>query len=213
MTSELLQALSRLAGNRHSDGVSSVVTWQDRETIINGCHDMLLAARQAPSPQEHLESGSFGTEDSRFAYQRDHAPQEHSVGYGGRIAIALMRDGTATACKIHRAPVAGEDSVALYEHPISPHLRVPDLTNEQKEITLLRIIEAMKGTTDSSENQHSWLNWFCSDEIHNVQEDTFNRCNDKGWLHTTHNSDWDTSTTTLTAAGPAALTTEGQPDA
>jgi hypothetical protein len=94
--------------------------------------------------------------------------------------------------------------------PPENHVRSADLTNEQKEMTLLRIIEAMKGTTDSSESQHSWLNWFCSDEIHNVQEDTFNRCNDKGWLHTTHNSDWDTSTTTLTAAGRAALaTTEG----
>ncbi|PWE55909.1 hypothetical protein DEM27_10655 [Metarhizobium album] len=86
-----------------------------------------------------------------------------------------------------------------------------DLTNEQKEITLLRIIDAMGGQTDSSEGKGSWINWFCSDEIHNVQDDTFNRCNDKGWLHTTHNSDWDTSTTTLTKAGRAVLsaTTEG----
>ena len=79
------------------------------------------------------------------------------------------------------------------------------LTNRQKEITLLRIIDAMGGCTDSSESKWSWLNWFCSDEIHNVQDDTFNRCNEKGWLHTTHNSDWDASTTTITAAGRAAL--------
>lgn len=86
-----------------------------------------------------------------------------------------------------------------------------DLTNEQKEITLLRIIDAMGGQTDSSESKWNWIHWFCSDEIHNVQEDTFNRCHDKGWLHSTHNSDFDTSTTTLTDAGRAALssTTEG----
>lgn len=96
--------------------------------------------------------------------------------------------------------------------PPSTHVMVPDLTNEQKEITLLRIIEAMGGTTDSSENPHSWLNWFCSDEIHNVQEDTFNRCEAKGWIFTTHNSDWDTSTTRLTEAGRAALATTESKD-
>lgn len=90
------------------------------------------------------------------------------------------------------------------------HVRVPDLTNEQKEITLLRIIDAMGGRTDSSDYPGNWLTWFCSDEIHNVQEDTFNRCNDKGWLHTTHDTSFDTSTTTLTAAGRAALASEGQ---
>lgn len=83
--------------------------------------------------------------------------------------------------------------------------RVPDLTNEQKEMTLLRIIEASGGNADVSESKWSWINWFCSDEIHNVQDDTFNRCNEKGWLHTTHDTSFDTSTTTLTAAGRAAL--------
>src|SRR5690242_18331148 len=54
------------------------------------------------------------------------------------------------------------------------------LTNEQKEITLLRIIAAMGGNTDSSESKWSWLNWFCGDEIHGAQDDTFNRCHAKG---------------------------------
>lgn len=104
------------------------------------------------------------------------------------------------------------DQVAFelwFERNKSPLTNVtsPDLTNEQREITLLRIIEAMGGLTDSSESPHSWLNWFCSDEIHNVQDDTFNRCHEKGWLWTTHNSDWDTSTTTLTVAGRAAIAT------
>lgn len=79
--------------------------------------------------------------------------------------------------------------------------RVPGLTNERKEMVLLRIIEAMGGATGSSENPHSWLNWFCSDEVHNVQENTFNRCEAKGLIFTTHNSNWGTSTTTLTNAG------------
>ncbi|MBB3315150.1 hypothetical protein FHT77_000992 [Rhizobium sp. BK181] len=44
----LIQALSRLAGNRHSDGTSSIVSQEDRTTIINGCHDLMIAARQPP---------------------------------------------------------------------------------------------------------------------------------------------------------------------
>ncbi|WP_416065388.1 hypothetical protein ACK9YZ_01170 [Rhizobium sp. ZK1] len=48
---ELLVALSRLAGNRQSDGTSSTVSREDRETIINGCHDLMIAARQAPPNQ------------------------------------------------------------------------------------------------------------------------------------------------------------------
>ncbi len=41
----LIQALSRLAGNRQSDGASSLVSREDRETIINGCHDLLIASK------------------------------------------------------------------------------------------------------------------------------------------------------------------------
>lgn len=85
-------------------------------------------------------------------------------------------------------------------------MEICELNNEQKELTLLCIIEAMGGKTDSTEGSHSWLNWFCADEIPGVQEDTFNRCHEKGWLFTTHNSDWDTSTTSLTKAGRAAIT-------
>jgi len=44
--SKLVQALSRLAGNRHSDGVSSLVSSEDREAIIEGCHDLMIASRQ-----------------------------------------------------------------------------------------------------------------------------------------------------------------------
>ncbi|MCD1266903.1 hypothetical protein B5M44_22020 [Shinella sumterensis] len=78
---------------------------------------------------------------------------------------------------------------------------------EQKEITLLQIIAAMGGQTDSSESKWSWLNWFCADEVHCEHSDTFNRCHTKGWLHSTHDSDTDHSVTTLTAAGRDVLTT------
>jgi|GEM_PF-3059240 len=44
-TLELTKALSRLAGNRHSDGISSIVSADDRSVIINECHDMMLALR------------------------------------------------------------------------------------------------------------------------------------------------------------------------
>lgn len=86
-----------------------------------------------------------------------------------------------------------------------------ELSREQKEIALLSIIAAMGGETDSSEGKWQWLNWFCDDENERGVEDTFNRCEAKGWIFTTHNSDWDTSTTRLTKAGRAALaTTEGK---
>lgn len=51
---DLLMALSRLAGNRNKDGVSSTISREDRETIINGCHDLMIAVRQAPAPNEHV---------------------------------------------------------------------------------------------------------------------------------------------------------------
>lgn len=45
MTSKLVQALSRLSGNRHSDGVSSLVSQEDRTAIIDGCYELMLASR------------------------------------------------------------------------------------------------------------------------------------------------------------------------
>jgi hypothetical protein len=49
-TSDLIKALSRLTDNRHSDGVSSLVSPEDRGAIINGCYDLMVASRQAPAP-------------------------------------------------------------------------------------------------------------------------------------------------------------------
>ncbi|NEI60969.1 hypothetical protein [Rhizobium leguminosarum] len=49
-TTDLIKALSRLTDNRHSDGVSSLVSPEDRGAIINGCYDLMVASRQAPAP-------------------------------------------------------------------------------------------------------------------------------------------------------------------
>lgn len=79
--------------------------------------------------------------------------------------------------------------------------------SEQKEIILLHIIADMGGKTDSGDYPWNWLNWFCNDDAEGGGTDTFNRCEAKGWIRTTHDSDTDSSTTTLTAAGRAALAT------
>ncbi|MGO8093171.1 hypothetical protein [Rhizobium leguminosarum] len=50
-TPDLIKALSRLTDSRHSDGVSSLVSAEDRGAIINGCYDLMIASRQAPAPQ------------------------------------------------------------------------------------------------------------------------------------------------------------------
>ncbi len=83
-----------------------------------------------------------------------------------------------------------------------------EVTAPQKEAVLLHIIEAAGGETDSSESKWNWINWFCGDERHGDDEDTFNSCHTKGWLHTTHDSDTDHSVTTLTPAGREALEKE-----
>jgi hypothetical protein len=87
-----------------------------------------------------------------------------------------------------------------------PRVVVSGITSDQKEMMLLHIISGMGGETDSSESKWSWLNWFCGDEREDDDEDTFNRCHTKGWLHSTHDSDTDHSVTSLTAAGRAVLT-------
>jgi hypothetical protein len=91
-----------------------------------------------------------------------------------------------------------------HEHDDPSELAVPALTAEQRELVLIQIIAAMGGETDSSESKWSWLNWFCSDET-DGQSDTFNRCDEKGWLATSHNTSHDTSTSWLTADGKAVL--------
>jgi hypothetical protein len=92
-----------------------------------------------------------------------------------------------------------------HEYDDPTDLPVPALTAEQKELVLLQTIAGMGGETDSSESRESWLNWFCNDEVAGQKSDTFNRCDEKGWLATSHNTNHDTSTSWLTADGKAVL--------
>lgn len=46
-TADLIKALSRMAGNRHSDGTSTLVSAEDRSAIIDGCYGLMIAARAA----------------------------------------------------------------------------------------------------------------------------------------------------------------------
>jgi hypothetical protein len=61
--SELIQALSRLASNRHADGQSSIVSQDDRKALIDGCYDLMLAARQAPVDRRAGEAEAFDRAD------------------------------------------------------------------------------------------------------------------------------------------------------
>jgi hypothetical protein len=94
-----------------------------------------------------------------------------------------------------------------YDDPAS--MPIPALAAEQRELVLLQIIAAMGGATDSSESKWSWLNWFCDDED-DGQLDTFNRCDEKGWLSTSHNTSHDTSTSWLTSEGKEVLEKIGE---
>lgn len=134
------------------------------------------------------------------------APAEHVRGIESNLAV-MLQDLIGDLDSLPWLPEDITDKMSRFDLALEKVKALPptDLTNDQKEITLLRIIEASGGETDSSESKWNWLNWFCSDEVHREHSDTFNRCHEKGWLHTTHNSDTDASTTTLTAAGRASL--------
>ncbi len=58
----------------------------------------------------------------------------------------------------------------------------------------------MRFFTSSLDSKWRWLNWFCNDET-GVDSDTFNRCQEKGWVVTSR----DTSTSTLTNAGRTVI--------
>lgn len=46
---KLIKALSNIAGNRHTDGKSSVVSAEDRSAIIDGCFNLMVALKLAKS--------------------------------------------------------------------------------------------------------------------------------------------------------------------
>jgi hypothetical protein len=85
-TSDLTKALSRLAGNRHSDGVSSIVSADDRSVIINGCYEMMVALK-APSPRaQALEEAALERSIERW---RGMKPSDVMKGSTAQITYAL----------------------------------------------------------------------------------------------------------------------------
>ncbi len=68
---------------------------------------------------------------------------------------------------------------------------------------MLKAIAAAGGTVDSSDTPHNLLNLFCGDRGDGT--DTFNLAHEADFLHTSHDSDFDTSTTRLTDAGRTFL--------
>lgn len=79
------------------------------------------------------------------------------------------------------------------------------ISETKKELVLLAIFANMRGgESDVSDYDWHWINWFCEDEKPGGS-DTFNRCIDKGWLKSSHDSDMDSSVAWITPAGYAAL--------
>jgi hypothetical protein len=99
--SDLIRALSRLAGNRHTDGTSSIVSQEDRSTIIDGCHEMMLAARQAVA--EHVAGSQalldVAAERGRQVDAEGWTPEhddEHSSGELTTAAACYLRPDLRT---------------------------------------------------------------------------------------------------------------------
>lgn len=56
----MLQALSRLAGSRHSDGTSSIVSAEDRSVIIDTCHAIMTGAAALSAQVQDVAREEFG---------------------------------------------------------------------------------------------------------------------------------------------------------
>ncbi len=84
--SDLVKALSRLAGSRCGDGTSSLVIREDRETIINGCYDMMMALR---------------------------AISAHTDGNGWQDIASAPKDGTWIIALRPRAPIGRATRVEI----------------------------------------------------------------------------------------------------
>lgn len=121
-TSELTKALSRLAGNRHSDGVSSIVSADDRSVIINGCYDMMTALRSQPSPRaQALEEAGCQSVDFSKLYTHPLAKQFYDVT---QTVERLNCDTTAVVNNLHCLSKAVEQEINRLS--VSPDLDVTD---------------------------------------------------------------------------------------
>ncbi len=106
MTAALIQALSRLADNRQADGTSSLVSAEDRKTIVDGCYELMITARQNSTPRElfgpyaHLNGPRALPEDS-WSVEDD--PVENNEEY---FSIPLFAQVEVTFPVTHGAPDA-----------------------------------------------------------------------------------------------------------
>jgi hypothetical protein len=106
MTAALIQALSRLADNRQADGTSSLVSAEDRKTIVDGCYELMITARQNSTPRElfgpyaHLNGPRALPEDS-WSVEDD--PIENNEEY---FSIPLFAQVEVTFPVTHGAPDA-----------------------------------------------------------------------------------------------------------
>lgn len=174
---------------------SSTAVGGTEECVSSGL-TAAIAAMHAPVPAVKVKTLLDMWRDGAFESSADEAAQDaidsQAVGLDASPIIEAWLS-SLSATTVAPAPDLSSDNERLRD----------ELTPAQKEIALLRIAASMGGTFDSSDKSWNWLNWFCDDA--GSETDTFNRCNEKGWLFTTHNSDNDTSRTVLTAAGRAAL--------
>lgn len=74
---------------------------------------------------------------------------------------------------------------------------------DRKVILLLKQVASAGGRIDSTDNNHSLLNYFCQDR--GKDTDTFNLAIQAGLLRTTFNDMFETSEAFLTDAGRAAI--------
>ena len=106
-TSDLTKALSRLAGNRHSDGVSSIVSAGDRSVIINFCYEMMIALK-TPSPRaQALEEDAINWRDKYnrevLGLNNEGDPIGGDPAYGLNHRIADLEQKLKAAEKVSEA--------------------------------------------------------------------------------------------------------------
>lgn len=99
--------------------------------------------------------------------------------------------------------------IVLDADSIHDNLKYPDIDPKLDGMTpmqasalwwLLTVLAKSGGKADASDDPWNWLNAFCGDED-GGGPDSFNRANELGFLRTTHDTSFDTSTTCLTEAG------------
>lgn len=91
----MLQALSRMAERRHSDGTSSVVSAEDRSLIIETCYSLMTGAdaqlQDATSLADDIEKLDIEYDVGEFYGLSDWAAFVAGVAKGRAAAAELVR--------------------------------------------------------------------------------------------------------------------------